>query len=174
MRRFLLVPALLLAVAGPALAQEKKGDKVEQPPGPAPTILAVDRVDEAGGQAVFQRVHTVMVPTQVTEKQMVNGQEVQVARIVYRSQAVFQSVAYPLKGAGFQTAGGKKLAADDALKQMKKGKLVVIVEGGQPIDPAYAKLLNPEALVFQPTLGPAGQVRPGPIPKQLPPQPVDN
>jgi len=174
MHRYLFLTAALALSAGPAFAQ----DNPPEPKGSAPTILFVDRVEEASGNVMFQRPVSVVVPTQVTEKVIQNGQEVNVARIVYRQQTQISMVAYALKGSTFQTAGGKKLSQEDGLKRLKKGTPVLIGEGGQAVNPLYLRVVNADALVMVAPNSAGGGVGigiavPAPVPVPLPAPKVD-
>lgn len=122
----LLMAALLAGGADPAL-----------PSGPAPTLMVLQAKDKA----------------------LVSGRTVTVTRTVIKDgkpmtvqEEQKQESTYPLEGATFQTADGKKLGAEAALKKLARPTLVVVSGDGRPVDEGFLAALKPDTLVVTVTL----------------------
>jgi hypothetical protein len=174
----LLMAALLVSSADPA------DPVVKLPTGSAPTMMVLQAKDKT-----LVRESTVQVAeaVPVTEKVTVAGKEVE--RTVYRTVLKEKKVttAYPIDGAAFQTANGKKLEKEEALKKLATPTLVVVSSDGKPVDEGFLAALKPGTLVVTmpmpatgaimppvgvrplPILRPAIKVVPAPPPAAVPP-----
>src|SRR4051794_1655518 len=104
----LLMAALLASGAEPA---DPGG---ELPTGSAPTMMVLQAKDK-----MLVRESTVKVreAVPVTETVKVDGKEVTRTMLRTVEKDVKVSSSYPIEGTTFQTAGGKKLEKEDALKK---------------------------------------------------------
>ena len=174
----LLMAALLASGADPA------DPVVKLPTGTAPTMMVLQAKDK-----MLVRESTVKVgeTVPVLEEVTVGGKKV--TRTVYRTveKELKTSTAYPIEGTTFQTAGGKKLEKEEALKKLATPTLVVVSSDGKPVDEGFLAALKPGTLVVVTPMAatgvimPPGGVRPLPAirpvigvvpPAAVPPAPV--
>ncbi|MGL4550634.1 MAG: hypothetical protein ACRC33_05565 [Gemmataceae bacterium] len=116
-----------------------------EPTGLAPTMMVLQVKDKA---LVSERKVTVdkAVPHKVTK--VVEGKTVEetVTKVV-KEEVKTTSASYPIEGATFQTAGGKKLDPAEALKKLATPTLVVVSADGRPVDEGFLAALKPGTLV---------------------------
>src|SRR5262249_12921964 len=101
-----------------------------------------------GDQLHSRQVVTVTVPVTVTRKVKQGDNEIAVTetRLVPEMRPV--EIAYDLKKATFGTAGGKKLDLDALKKRLAKAQPIVLASDGKPVDEAYLKVLDKDAIVI--------------------------
>jgi hypothetical protein len=148
----LLMAALLVNGADPA------DPVVKLPTGSAPTMMVLQAKDK---MLVRESTLKQLERVPVTEKVTVAGKEVE--RTVYKTiekERKF-STTYPIDGTTFQTANGKKLEKEEALKKLATPTLVVVSSDGKPVDEGFLAALRPGTLVVvMPTMA-TGPVAPG-------------
>lgn len=165
MSRLTLSLATLALLAGGAGAVPVPDDKPVAPPkGPPPGLVVVSRVD--AGRQQFDVVETVTrnQVVQVEREMIVNGMRV---RFVVTETVPVQEqrvVRRSLKGSRASTADGKPLTAAEAVRRLAPGSVVLYSTDGNPVDPAYLRVVQPETVVLVPPRPPAGPPMPGPVP----------
>ena len=73
---------------------------------------------------------------------------------------------YGLDKVGVFTAEGKGVPAQDALKRLAVGSMVLVSADGRPVEAAYLKLCKADTLVFVPPQEDAGKLQPVPAQRQ--------
>jgi len=103
-----------------------------------------------GDQLVNRTTVTAYKAVQVKEKYDNNGktEERVVTKYVAETQVIER--AWDLTKVTVTTAGGKKLDADAVKKRLTKPQVVIVSGNGKPIDEAYLKVLDKDALVIVP------------------------
>jgi hypothetical protein len=133
----------------------------------SPLLLTMQVKD---GKLVSEQTMTLRKAVPVTETITTpDGNTVQVTKQKIQEVAEKQTIRYPVEGTTFQTAGGKKLDAEAALKLLRSPKLVVVVTG--TFDETLLGALKPDTLiVMPPATNNTGIIRPGvrPVPVPLP------
>jgi hypothetical protein len=122
------------------------------------------------GKLVSERTVTIQKAVPVTETvTTADGKTVTVTKTVMQNAEEKQTISYPVEGATFQTAGGKKIEAEAALKMLKSPKLVVV--SMNRVDASLLEALKADTLVITPAASNTGIIRPGirPLPAPLPP-----
>jgi hypothetical protein len=128
-----------------------------RPTGTAPTMMTMQVKD---GKLVSEQTTTVQKAVPVTEKvPQADGTTVEVTKMVVQSVQEKQTISYPVEGTTFQTADGKKLDTEAALKKLKSPKLVVVATG--KIDESLLGALKADTLVITPAATNTGIIRPG-------------
>src|SRR5262245_25344551 len=147
MSQSLTTALLTAALAAPALAQEKdKG-----PASPPPTLHVVSRVDADKGEVWVTQI--IMVPATekrvVVVKVLVNGKEVPENRetTVTVTRHETREVLWSAKGGRAVDGAGEPIKADELGKRVKAGD-TVLVGTGDRVDPAWLKVLKPEAVIL--------------------------
>ena len=138
-----------------------------RPTGTSPTMMTMQVKD---GKLVSERTATIQKAVPVSEKiAQADGTTVEVTKMVIKSVEEKQTISYPVEGTTFQTADGKKIDAEVALKKLKNPKLVVVAMG--KVDESLLGALKADTLVVMPAATSTGIIRPGirPLPAPLPP-----
>lgn len=114
----------------------------------APPRLILVKLD--GDRLVSRVTVTEVVP--VTRKVEVNNNgKIEVREVTaYETRLRVVEHAIETKKATITTAGGKKLSLDDLKKRLAKPQVVVVSGDGKPIDEAYLKVLDRDAIVIVP------------------------
>jgi hypothetical protein len=119
--------------------------------GPPPRIVLVSGIDRKEGQVSFHEIVSRMVPKEIEREVVRDGVKVKVKEAVFVPEFTTMEFKFALKDVQVYDGAGKKVDADDALKRLEVKAPVLIAAGSLPVDPAYLKLLNKDALVFVPT-----------------------
>ncbi|MFQ3649522.1 MAG: hypothetical protein SNJ75_04260 [Gemmataceae bacterium] len=122
------------------------------------------------GKLVSERTTTVQKVVPVTETITTpDGNSVEVTKMTIQNVEEKQSISYPIEGTTFQTAGGKKLDTEAALKMLRSPRLVVVAT--VQIDEAVLGALREDTLIVMPAVSNTGRIRPGirPLPAPVPP-----
>jgi hypothetical protein len=141
-----LLPLALLA-AVPAAPAPKGG---EAPKGPPPEIRIVKMNDKGDLVSEITVMTSRVEIVERTVEELVNGMKVQrkVAQAVPVMVHERRQVVYPSKGVKAFTADGKAVALRDLAKRLAGPTPVVVSADDRPVDPAYLRLFNKDALVF--------------------------
>ena len=142
MRRSLSV-VLLILLAGTAAGQPV-------PPFPKTTPPAFQLVsDFDAGRGRVRFIHSELVPVQekVVTKEIIDGRERVVERVVTKFVTVLKETEHKLAGFEILTGAGKTLTPDEAAP-LVKDRLVLVVPDESGLDPAYLKVLAKDAIVF--------------------------
>jgi len=145
--------------------------RVEAPKGQPPTIATVQVEKDA---LVSNQTITQQRPETRTITENVGGKNVTRTITVLVPVTVISKQAWSLKGAKAQQADGTKIEIDALKKRLATPRPVVIATDGQPIDPAYLRLLQKNTIVvIVPRMAPGaiGVVPAPPIKAPPPPKP---
>jgi hypothetical protein len=119
--------------------------------GPPPRIVLVAAIDRKEGQVTFHEVVSRMVVREIVREVVKDNVKEKIKDTVFVPEFATVEFKFALKDVQVYDGAGKKLDSDDALKRLEVMAPVLIAAGSQPVDPAYLKLLNKDALVFVPT-----------------------
>ncbi|NBO92564.1 MAG: hypothetical protein EBV06_09700, partial [Planctomycetia bacterium] len=130
--------AFILAVSSDA------DPAVKMPTGISPTLVVVQA---KGTNLVSEQMVTATKSVPVTEEMVVDGKTVKRTTIKRITEQRKVSNSYSTDGATFQTAGGRKLEKEEALKKLTSPTLVVMSGDGQPVDEGFLAAFKPGTLV---------------------------
>lgn len=154
-------PAIAVPAIPPAI-----GGRPVRVSAASPLLLTMQVKD---GKLVSEQTLTTRKIVPVTETITTpDGNTVQVTKQKIQEVAEKQTIHYPVEGTTFQTAGGKKLETEAALKLLRSPKLVVVAT--TTLDETLLGALKPDTLIVMPAANNTGIIRPGvrPVPVPLP------
>jgi hypothetical protein len=123
---------------------------VTPPEGPAPAFVVVRSVDSAKGQLIYTQTVVVHVAVPVHRFVEDGGAKKVVTDTVLVPRTETREAVLDVKSGKMATGENKPLTTDEALKVLTPGSALVIFPAGLKVDPAYLKVLKPEAVVFMP------------------------
>jgi hypothetical protein len=123
----------------------------------------VEEIDKKAGEVTFSRVLSQMVPREIEREVVRDGKKERVKETMLVPEFRTILYKYRLKDAQAYDGAGKKLDADDVWKYLAVGTPVLVSSDFRPVDAAYFKLLNKDALVLVPAVPPPPtKLTPGP------------
>jgi hypothetical protein len=144
MSRFLFAGVIFSIAIGAAL-----GQSVSSPSVP-PTLAFVRKIDPAKGQIVIVRIALYREQVPFTEKVNLNGQLVDVTRVVERDVHRAVDIVYDVSVSRVITREGKQLPLDQVFKHVKAGAPIAISEDFNTPAPRFLRALSAETFVLIP------------------------
>lgn len=172
MVRTTLVIALMTlgALGGPGAAQEKP----EFPTGLAPRFVAVEAIKDR--DVLVREIHERLVPRETAKVVERQGKVERVTVVSYEREYRPAVKAYPIAFVQVYDAAGKQLSAEEALKRLTPGTVMLVAADGKRVDPAYLRIVRKDALILvlsPPAAPPADPTKRVPVKLPPAPPPVD-
>ena len=149
----------LLALFSVGLAPERPPRNPPMPKGPQPEFVTIQAIDPAQNRIEYLHADAVIVP--ITVAVFENGR--QVTKTAYRQEQRMSKRAIVLEKEGVYDTAGKKVSAQEALKRLKVGDMVLVTT--QPVDPLYLRVIRPGTLILLSSTPPPPIPIPAPFPK---------
>jgi hypothetical protein len=123
-------------------------DATKLPRGPQPQMLFISSVDAKDGAIVITQAVMEAVPVEEERVRVQGGVTEKYKVTTYKFVTKLVKQPFVLKDHQFQLAGGQKLSAEEALKRLTPGKVVLLSVDGTPIDPAFLKIIKDDTLIL--------------------------
>ena len=142
--------ASVVTIAAGLSACAGEPGQVQPPKGSPPQFVYVSRVDQAKGTFFCQQAVDVPCVVAVEREIEKQGKKFRVVENVTMMKREFKEFAVAAAGARVQTAGGHRVGAEELWRRLKAGTIIVLVVDGNPVDPAYLRVLQPDTLLVVP------------------------
>jgi hypothetical protein len=120
-------------------------------------MLFISSVDARAGALFITQAVSEAVPVEEERTVVEAGVPRKVKVTVYKYVSKLVQQKFVLKDLQVHLASGKKLSPEEVLKRLTPGQVVLHALDGNPIDPAFLKVIKDDTLVLLPTRSAPGK-----------------